>query len=173
MFRTGSILESYDTSDRWLISIRFFIVIFADRAFHSKGVSDSAEKSKGGFRRRISSCSQPFREQPVFYFPWQCSIERGDEQQNMCPDCLRNGGQQQRVVIARALASDTPVILGDEPTGNLDGDMAREIAGILKESAHGLDKCVIVVTHSAKLAAEADVILNLKNGSLYRKEYFD
>lgn len=76
-----------------------------------------------------------------------------------------SGGQQQRVAIA--LASDTPVILADEPTGNLDEDTAGEITGILKESAHELNKCVIVVTHSNELAAQADVVLNLKRGSLH------
>ena len=78
-----------------------------------------------------------------------------------------SGGQQQRVAIARALASDTPVILADEPTGNLDEDTAGEITGILKESAHELNKCVIVVTHSNELAAQADVVLSLKRGSLH------
>ena len=78
-----------------------------------------------------------------------------------------SGGQQQRVAIARALASDTPVILADEPTGNLDEDTAGEITGILKESAHEWNKCVIVVTHSNELAAQADVVLNLKHGNLH------
>lgn len=78
-----------------------------------------------------------------------------------------SGGQQQRVAIARALAFDTPVILADEPTGNLDEDTAGDITKILKESAHELNKCVIVVTHSNELAAQADVILKLKRGSLY------
>ena len=78
-----------------------------------------------------------------------------------------SGGQQQRVAIARALASDTPVILADEPTGNLDEDRAGKIMGILKESAHGLNKCVIVVTHSNELAAQADAVLSLKRGSLH------
>ena len=78
-----------------------------------------------------------------------------------------SGGQQQRVAIARALASDTPVILADEPTGNLDEDTAGKIMGILKESAHGLNKCVIVVTHSNELAAQADAVLSLKRGSLH------
>lgn len=80
-----------------------------------------------------------------------------------------SGGQQQRVAIARALASDTPVILADEPTGNLDEDTAVEITGILKESAHGLNKCVIVVTHSNELAAQADIVLKLKRGSLCQR----
>ncbi len=77
-----------------------------------------------------------------------------------------SGGQQQRVAIARALASDAPIILADEPTGNLDEDTATEITAILKESAHQLNKCVIVVTHSNEVAKQADVILRIKRGNL-------
>lgn len=79
---------------------------------------------------------------------------------------MLSGGQQQRVAIARTLASGTPFILADEPTGNLDQDTAAEITGILKESAHELDKCVIVVTHSNELAKQADIVFKLKRGSL-------
>lgn len=77
-----------------------------------------------------------------------------------------SGGQQQRVAIARALASDAPVILADEPTGNLDEDTAQDIMEILKESAHQMGKCVVVVTHSGELAKQADVIFRLKKGAL-------
>ena len=77
-----------------------------------------------------------------------------------------SGGQQQRVAIARALASEAPVILADEPTGNLDEDTARDITEILKESAHKMNKCVVVVTHSEALAKEADVVFRLKRGEL-------
>ena len=77
-----------------------------------------------------------------------------------------SGGQQQRAAIARALASDAPVILADEPTGNLDADTAREITAILKESAHTFGKCVVVVTHSGDVAKQADMILEIKRGHL-------
>jgi putative ABC transport system ATP-binding protein len=77
-----------------------------------------------------------------------------------------SGGQQQRVAIARALASDAPVILADEPTGNLDADTAGEITAILKESAHALGKCVVVVTHDREVAKQADVVLEIKRGNL-------
>ncbi len=77
-----------------------------------------------------------------------------------------SGGQQQRVAIARTLASGTPFLLADEPTGNLDADTAGEITDILMESAHELDKCVIVVTHSGELAKQADGVLRLKQGKL-------
>lgn len=77
-----------------------------------------------------------------------------------------SGGQQQRVAIARALASEAPVILADEPTGNLDEDTAQDITEILKESAHQMNKCVVVVTHSNELAKQADVVFRLKKGTL-------
>ena len=81
-----------------------------------------------------------------------------------------SGGQQQRVAIARALASDTPVILADEPTGNLDADTAEEITAILKESAHVFEKCVVVVTHSGEVAKQADVVLEIKKGNLKERD---
>lgn len=77
-----------------------------------------------------------------------------------------SGGQQQRVAIARALTSDAKVILADEPTGNLDEDTAAEITAILKECAHQMNKCVVIVTHSNELAKQADVIFRLKKGDL-------
>ena len=77
-----------------------------------------------------------------------------------------SGGQQQRVAIARALASTAPIILADEPTGNLDSDTEEEIIEILKTSAHKHGKCVIVVTHSKDLASKSDVILELKDKKL-------
>ena len=79
---------------------------------------------------------------------------------------ILSGGQQQRVAIARTLVTDSPVILADEPTGNLDSDTADEIIEILKVSAHKHEKCVIVVTHSKELAKKADVVLVLKNKKL-------
>ena len=75
-----------------------------------------------------------------------------------------SGGQQQRVAIA--LASDAKVILADEPTGNLDEDTAADITAILKECAHQMNKCVVIVTHSNELARQADVVFRLKKGQL-------
>lgn len=79
-----------------------------------------------------------------------------------------SGGQQQRVAIARTLVADSPVILADEPTGNLDTDTANDIIEILKTSAHKHGKCVIVVTHSKELAKKSDVTLVLKNKGLVK-----
>ena len=75
-----------------------------------------------------------------------------------------SGGQQQRVAIARALASNAKVLLADEPTGNLDEQTAVGIIELLKQTAHELGKCVIVVTHSKYLANEADEIVRIANG---------
>ena len=72
-----------------------------------------------------------------------------------------SGGQQQRVAIARALVSEAPVILADEPTGNLDETTAGEIIEVLKKLAKERNKCVIVVTHSKEVASAADTILEL------------
>jgi hypothetical protein len=77
-----------------------------------------------------------------------------------------SGGQQQRVAIARALVSEAPVILADEPTGNLDEATAGEIIDVLKKLAKERNKCVIVVTHSKEVASAADIILELSNKKL-------
>lgn len=77
-----------------------------------------------------------------------------------------SGGQQQRVAIARELVSEAPIILADEPTGNLDVDTAGEIIEILKKLAKERNKCVIVVTHSKEVANSADIILELRERKL-------
>ena len=77
-----------------------------------------------------------------------------------------SGGQQQRVAIARALASEAKVLLADEPTGNLDEGTAEGVIDLLKRTAHEIGKCVIVVTHSRRLAKESDRIIKLENGTI-------
>ena len=77
-----------------------------------------------------------------------------------------SGGQQQRVAIARSLVSEAPVILADEPTGNLDPKTAGDIVELLKSLAQKTGKCVIVVTHSKEVAQASDIILELKDKKL-------
>jgi putative ABC transport system ATP-binding protein len=75
-----------------------------------------------------------------------------------------SGGEQQRVAIARSIATNPDIILADEPTGNLDNNTETEIVDIFKKLAHDQNKCVIVVTHSNELADQADVLIKLKDG---------
>lgn len=77
-----------------------------------------------------------------------------------------SGGQQQRVAIARALASNSPIIMADEPTGNLDEDTEEKIIEIFRDLAHKEGKIVIIVTHSRGVAEKADKVLTLRRGKL-------
>ena len=80
-----------------------------------------------------------------------------------------SGGQQQRVAIARSMAGDVPIIVADEPTGNLDEDTEEKILQIFKKLAEN-GKIVIVVTHSQKVASNADAIVyRMKGGVLTRR----
>ncbi len=77
-----------------------------------------------------------------------------------------SGGEQQRVAIARSLCSGAPVLLADEPTGNLDGENTRIVMDILRRLAHEEGRCVIVVTHDPEVADTADLVLRMKDGVL-------
>lgn len=75
-----------------------------------------------------------------------------------------SGGEQQRVAIARTLAQGCKIILADEPTGNLDSANTGNIVDILKNLAHDDGCTVIIVTHDASVAEQADVVLKMKDG---------
>jgi putative ABC transport system ATP-binding protein len=74
-----------------------------------------------------------------------------------------SGGQQQRVAIARALANTPDILLGDEPTGNLDSGAAREVLELLR-GARDRDQTLLLVTHDARVAAAADRVVTLRDG---------
>ena len=76
-----------------------------------------------------------------------------------------SGGQQQRVAIARAIAQAPPVILADEPTGNLDSRSTQEIMEILRE-LHGEGRTVILITHDDEIAARAKRVIKIKDGRI-------
>ena len=76
-----------------------------------------------------------------------------------------SGGQQQRVAIARALAAAPPVILADEPTGNLDSASSKEIMQILK-NLHEEGRTVILITHDNKIAASAKRVIRIMDGKI-------
>lgn len=75
-----------------------------------------------------------------------------------------SGGEQQRVAIARSLANNPPLILADEPTGNLDSKTGQMIYELLKEIS--IERTVIVVTHAEPLAQMANRVLHIKDGKL-------
>ncbi len=76
-----------------------------------------------------------------------------------------SGGQQQRVAIARAIAQAPPLILADEPTGNLDSKSTAEIMAILRE-LHSEGRTVVIITHDDEIAAMADRTIEIKDGKI-------
>jgi putative ABC transport system ATP-binding protein len=79
-----------------------------------------------------------------------------------------SGGQMQRVAVARALMMDPPLILADEPTGNLDSATGSAILELLRSVAHdeGVHRAVVMVTHNLNAAAETDRVITLQDGAL-------
>jgi lipoprotein-releasing system ATP-binding protein len=88
----------------------------------------------------------------------------GDEAHRR-PDRL-SGGQRQRVAIARALANDPAILLGDEPTGNLDSANTRVVIEEFQRLAHEEGRAVICVTHDAQVAAAADRRIHMLDGRI-------
>ncbi len=78
-----------------------------------------------------------------------------------------SGGQQQRVAIARAIAQAPPIILADEPTGNLDTHSTKEIISILKD-LHKEGRTVILITHDNEIAAQAKRVVKIRDGQIER-----
>ncbi len=91
------------------------------------------------------------------------------DQANKLPSMV-SGGQQQRAAIARALANDPPLIVADEPTGNLDARTANEVFDLF---SHLTDqgKTLVMVTHNEELARQARRLLEVKNGRIIRDEW--
>ena len=79
---------------------------------------------------------------------------------------MLSGGQQQRVAIARALSTKPAVILGDEPTGNLDSVTGMEVIGLLKRSAEQFHQTILLVTHNEEIAQMTDRIIRIEDGKI-------
>lgn len=77
-----------------------------------------------------------------------------------------SGGQQQRVSIARALAKDPAIILGDEPTGALDSETGKVVIDLLQKLSTENGHTVILVTHNADIAKCANKIIHMRNGKI-------
>jgi putative ABC transport system ATP-binding protein len=80
-----------------------------------------------------------------------------------------SAGQQQRAAIARALANDPPLLVGDEPTGNLDSHTSQQVLGLFNEVARQ-GKTLIIVTHNKELAADSPRVIEIQDGRISRDE---
>jgi putative ABC transport system ATP-binding protein len=85
---------------------------------------------------------------------------------------MLSGGQQQRVALARALANDPPILVADEPTGNLDTETARDVFQLLQAQA-SVGKTVIIVTHDRDLAAQVNRTITLVDGRIVQESQHD
>jgi len=83
-----------------------------------------------------------------------------------------SGGEQQRVAIARALVNDPPIILADEPTGNLDAETGNQILDVLKD-LNNAGKTIIIVTHNEVYRFVSDYNINLMDGKLVQEKQID
>jgi putative ABC transport system ATP-binding protein len=77
-----------------------------------------------------------------------------------------SGGEQQRVAIARALSNHPPLLLCDEPTGNLDADTGRQVLKALRDLNKQEHATIVLVTHNTSIAPMADRVVRLHNGSV-------
>jgi energy-coupling factor transporter ATP-binding protein EcfA2 len=90
------------------------------------------------------------------------------DQAHKLPSAL-SGGQQQRAAIARALANDPPLVVGDEPTGNLDTATADGVFTLLQQLVDR-GKTVVIVTHDRRLSARTERVLHLLDGRLHHDQ---
>lgn len=81
-----------------------------------------------------------------------------------------SGGEQQRVAIARAIANEPPLLLCDEPTGNLDLETARSVLGTLQQLKRERDMTILLVTHNRAIGPIADRVMDLRDGTIARQE---
>jgi putative ABC transport system ATP-binding protein len=81
-----------------------------------------------------------------------------------------SGGEQQRVAIARAVVSDPEIVVGDEPTGDLDAKNAEDVLGLLRTLKHDFGKTVVIVTHDPRAVKYVDEVVHLDKGVLTGSE---
>jgi len=84
-----------------------------------------------------------------------------------------SGGEQQRVAIARAIVSQPDILIFDEPTAQLDGDTGRNIVSFVQKNILNEKRCIVIVTHDARIFEYADRIMTLEDGSItgFEKEH--
>jgi putative ABC transport system ATP-binding protein len=93
------------------------------------------------------------------------SLVRLEDRMTHLPDQL-SGGQRQRVAIARALSINPPILLADEPTGNLDTQTGQEILGLIRDLHRRFRSTVVIVTHDTAVAESCERIIELRDGRI-------
>ena len=119
------------------------------------------------FPMELNGCSR--REAGEQARVFLASVGIDEEKYKRYPANL-SGGEQQRVAIARTLASGARVLLADEPTGNLDKANGENVVEILRQLAHEQGYCVVIVTHDQAIAERSDRVWHMSDGSLTKKE---
>ena len=82
------------------------------------------------------------------------------------PPFKLSGGEQQRVAIARAMVGDPDILVLDEPTASLDGDTGRQVIAFVKREILNPERCILIVTHDARINEFADRIVHMENGKI-------
>lgn len=77
-----------------------------------------------------------------------------------------SGGEQQRVALARALVNNPPILLADEPTGNLDSKTSQDVLGLLKVTGQKFKQTIVMITHNEEIAQMADRIIRIEDGRI-------
>ena len=93
--------------------------------------------------------------------------------QALKPASKLSGGQQQRVAIARALVNDPLIIMGDEPTGNLDTKNTQVVFDIFKQLTVEFNQTIVAVTHDKEFARNSDRIIVMQDGEIVARDFFD
>src|SRR5207249_4705846 len=112
-------------------------------------------------RRRTRRDSRAFgmRQDDVLEHPWR------NRPPDRRPDEM-SGGEQQRIAIAVALSNKPPLLLADEPTGELDTKTGQEVLNLFQSLNRDLKKTIVVVTHDARVAAIANRVLDIRDGKI-------
>ncbi|MFF3226642.1 ABC transporter ATP-binding protein [Nocardia suismassiliense] len=156
--------------------------------FQGKEIADLGDEAQSEFRRhRVGFVFQFFNLLPTMSAWENVAVPKlldGTRMAKAKPDAMRllelvgladraehrpselSGGQMQRVAVARALIMDPPLVLADEPTGNLDSKTGDAILALLSTIAHEETRAVVMVTHNTDAAASTDRVITLRDGKL-------